>query len=224
MKYLIILILTLCIFEGCSPAYVPNIINAPLLKTKGEFNAVASTGISGFDFQTAYAVTEDIGLMLNGNLLDRTRLIDNYKFSQQFVEAGAGFFHSGTKHLQSEIYLGAGVGNAKGIIDWQTNQINQRVQMMRLFVQPSLGFTSDYFDFSFSLRTHYLFLESYNERANGLYFEPALTSKIGWKYVKVITQFGLSIAANQGNTIVHQPFIANIGLQLNLGRKRDVGY
>jgi hypothetical protein len=52
---------------SCAPAYVPNALNTPLFNNKGEIHIAANTGISGFDPQLAYAVTDNIGVMVNGS-------------------------------------------------------------------------------------------------------------------------------------------------------------
>jgi len=58
-----ILVFIILIINGCAPAYVPNVINTPLLSNKGEIQTSIHTGIAGFDPQFAYAITDHIGFM-----------------------------------------------------------------------------------------------------------------------------------------------------------------
>ncbi len=95
MKFFTILYFTLlaCIiilFHACAPAYVPDVINTPLLSNKDELQVSLNTGISGFDPQIAYAVTDHIGVMLNGSFTNRiSDSTDNYH-KHTFVEVGSG--------------------------------------------------------------------------------------------------------------------------------------
>ena len=127
-----------------------------------------------------------------------------YSGKGNLIEAGVGFFKPIGKHFVFETYGGFGQGSV-------TN--NSRIgrstfKLSRYFIQPSIGFTTPWFDIAASARFCEL---SYNQLDSGktistdkteldyitdnktsLLFEPALTIRGGWKYIKCQMQLGLS--------------------------------
>ncbi|CAN5493885.1 hypothetical protein BH23BAC1_BH23BAC1_17110 [soil metagenome] len=61
------LLLGVALYSCAPPMYKPNAINAPQLFKKQDLKVAANINVivPGLDFQSAYAVTESIGLMAN---------------------------------------------------------------------------------------------------------------------------------------------------------------
>ncbi|MBS3807179.1 MAG: hypothetical protein KGY60_06710 [Bacteroidales bacterium] len=57
---------------SCSPEYIPNMVNSPMFKEKGEIQGNLAAGVSGTDVQLAYALGEHVALMANGSFYDET--------------------------------------------------------------------------------------------------------------------------------------------------------
>ena len=57
---------------SCHVLYVPNSFNSPLLRNKGDGQINFAASLSGFEAQTAYAFTDNFGVMVNGQLLNTT--------------------------------------------------------------------------------------------------------------------------------------------------------
>ena len=189
-----ILIITL---SSCSTIYVPNKVNTPLFTNEGDMNASVNIGTSMFDIQGAYAFSEDMGLMVNGNAINSEDL--NYGF----IETGVGYFDSISKRGRVEIYGGGGMGNSDGEL------------FSRFFVQPAIGITGNIFDGSIAVRlSNVNFLES-NE--NGFLIEPVLTGRLGYKALKFSAQAGVSLPISETD-IDFIPIIFNIGLHFDIGK------
>ena len=64
----IIGVLLLCsMYIACAPSfYSPNQQNVPAFQKRGQAVVNASVGFDGYDFQSAYALTDCIALQLNG--------------------------------------------------------------------------------------------------------------------------------------------------------------
>ncbi len=215
------------IFTACSPIYyASNAHNVPLLKEKHEVRISGGlTGteyLSGPDVQVAYAVGKNTGLIANGTYLQGGE--DDYGY---LAEAAGGFFKVIERQMVAEIYGGAGFAKV----------VNQRqyyappLYFIKPFLQPAIGFSSDYFDLAFSPKiawVHYnvpLILD-YPANANSIHqpvkekqtffaFEPGLTIRGGWKYVKLQLQAVSSIhdIPNAEDLSIH------LGLSVNLASR-----
>ena len=107
----LIFISLIIIISGCAPSYLPNVINTPLLNNKNEFQGAVNVGASGFDPQFSYALTDHIGLMMNGCFSNSDPSIKSSSYNKhQFYEFGAGYFTRDKNNLLFEVYGGAGFG------------------------------------------------------------------------------------------------------------------
>ena len=96
-KHLIFISMMVCV-SSCVTLYKPNSINSPVLKEQGEFKGTIGLGTLGtglLNVQTAYAITDHLGIMLNG-MYHSSHLTDDATFirkhNQYFSESGAGYF------------------------------------------------------------------------------------------------------------------------------------
>ena len=225
---------------SCKIMYMPNAQNVPLMKEKGEIRA--NVGVS--NYQGSYALTENIGLMLNGQYRNSTFTGEsgsyNYEYSSSrwLVEGGGGYFKPLGEDGVVEAYGGLGYGGVTFDRSSQDSsggtQVNStdryNANMIKLFIQPAIGVTSEYADFAFSMRfvgakfssidtIGYTEQDLINEQISGVekpffaFIEPAITVRGGWKYVKFHTQFIYSHLLTK-EELNRSPFNFNVGINI----------
>lgn len=194
--------------------YQPNAVNAPMLKDKNDIKlAIAGnlgadeldgmeTTNGSINFQAAYSPVKYIGLMTN---------FTNYRYSFQEedpstgkVDAHASLFEgavggyypliekdNGLK-LVADTYVGYGGGKLKSDVNMDFN---------RLFIQPGINLTFPFFDVGVAARISGIKYTNFDQ--NGMsaeyinsqnlqdittdrhfFFEPALTMRGGYKFIK----------------------------------------
>ena len=229
--------------------YAPNAHNVPLFQEKNEARiTIARSGgdeFVGTEFQSAYSITKNIGVMFNGffvlpgndgglgsnemgeffNPIYSSNTTNAAWGKGHLFEFGVGYFKALNKYFVFETYGGFGWGKATNQYDRSsTSTVNFR----RHFIQPSIGFTTEWFDIAFSTRfcglqynniDYNIKIDSYdkvdleyieNNRFSVL-FEPAITLRGGWRYIKIQTQWGLS--RNLNNPKLAQEILnGNIGI------------
>ncbi|HAF28312.1 MAG TPA: hypothetical protein DCG75_04615 [Bacteroidales bacterium] len=215
------------VLTSCSPEYIPNMVNSPMLSNQGEFQATIATGTSNFDAQTAFAITDNIGIMVNGSFGDETNDSTSDFHKHAIIEGGIGYYDKIGSKGRYEIYGGYGLGKVEGFYEGATfdSQITD-ARFNRFFIQPGIGISTGIYDGSFSPRFSLVQMNpngaDFKSGQYNVFFEPVITSKVGFKYVKFVFQFGVSLPFGEDNlNYDYQPFIMNIGLNVNLGRKYD---
>ncbi len=211
-KNLIILGSIILSINSCAPAYVPNVLNVPLFSKKGEIQLAVNTGTAGFDPQVAYAITDHVGVMLNGSFSDRTFQESNDYHRHNFLEFGTGYYTKLEENIRVEVFVGAGNGNVVTV-----NNTTINANLTRFFIQPSIGYSSNYFDFSFTTRLAAVNVKTGSIGNTNLFIEPVLTTKFGSKYVKGMLQFGLSLPTKSPE-FNFLPFMLSVGLQIKLNQ------
>ena len=79
------------VMSSCSSVYMPNVPNTPMLSTKGELSTGGHITLKGnASFNSAYAVGEHVGVMLNGSLMNNSG--KKKDFRHNLLEAGGGYF------------------------------------------------------------------------------------------------------------------------------------
>lgn len=232
-----VFVIFLIILDGCSPVLYSNVgQNVPLLQNKGEFSAQLALatvdGPDGVAVQSAYAISDHVGVMTSLYLLG-DHYAEGWKGTGSYFEFGGGYFtKTGTQKLVFEIYGGAGFGSIKN----QDNTSRQFVDVSfsKPFVQPSIGFTSKYFDVAITPRfgkinygkTSQLILDpiyvdelaSYLSRFDGdFFFEPGITLRGGFQNVKLQVQYVYSTYAKE--TWVCSGFFS-VGVNFLISEKR----
>jgi len=217
------------LISSCAPAYIPNVINAPLLSNKNEFQGKLTGGTSGFDNQLSYAITDNIGVMVNGSYNYRNDSSTYHK--HYFVETGLGYYRKLQEAGRLEIFGGYGYGDVKITEkDWfYQNNIYTNAYYQRFFIQPSLGAVTNVFEGSFSTRyslvnMHFREGDDNDMSMNNSYIsflEPAITVKLGYKYVKYVAQVGFSVPIYGKTEQMYsfQPFIFSMGINVKIGQK-----
>lgn len=214
LKLILSIIIATCL-SGCySLYYAPTAHNVPMFKEKNEVrisaaysivsDVIGDNPIEGFEFQSAYAAGKHFAIMVNGFKAQSTEDDESYSLGYRhqkanLAEFGAGYFKPFHKNkLVFEAYGGLGVGQFKNryIDEYDSaNTIFSSLNFKRFFVQPSIGYSSDYFALAFSMR---LALLKYDQKPQidlgTSYFlvEPCFTIRAGWKSLKFQSQLQLS--------------------------------
>jgi hypothetical protein len=217
--YLLGIIVT--IIQTSCVVYVPNVINTPLLSDKGEFQINLNVGESGFDPQLSAAVSDHVGIMLNGSF----RFNNSYDYGEthSFIEAGAGYFTKFEDIGRFELFGGIGSGNLKAInYDfWNSPDQDLDVKTFRMFLQPDIGLKTNYFDASFAPRLVWLNLDLGTETSSNFFIEPAVTFKAGPKNIKLVFQIGASFPTGKTYENFYDPLLLSFGIQGTIGRKNN---
>ena len=141
------------VFTSCSPEYVPNMVNSPMFTNGGEFQATIATGNNSIDAQVAMAVTDHIGVMINGSYGNETDDSTDNFHKHSFIEAGVGYYEKIGEKVRFEIFGGYGVGEVDGY--FENNLFDDEITLAkynRYFIQPGIGISTGIFDGSFSPR------------------------------------------------------------------------
>jgi len=108
----------LLIFSSCSSLYMPNVPNTPMLSEQGELHASGHISLKGnASLNTAYAVSSNFGVILNGSFINRDQPKKDYR--QNLLEAGGGYFTTfgPDNNRILEIYAGIGRGESERIFN-----------------------------------------------------------------------------------------------------------
>ncbi|MGX5820838.1 hypothetical protein ACWKWU_21760 [Chitinophaga lutea] len=153
--------------------FVPNQVNAPLLKEKNEFKG----NISAANVQGAYAITDNIAVMVNGQYVSRFLYNDPDPDDTEdilvdpdtrggLVEAGIGFFKplDPKKRVIFDVYAGYGRGAFK-TLDRAAHSREQgvsisdyvlRTKFQKFFIQPSIGVSHKVVEAAFTPRVSFV--------------------------------------------------------------------
>jgi hypothetical protein len=222
-----LILAAISIFSSCKTAYYPTTINSPMLSNKGEFQATGIIGTGNFELQTAYAVTDNIGIMLNGSYFSSQRELtiedEIVEISEKhnLIEAGVGYVNHLGEMAKFEVFAGGGVGKVPADFRGASYVYDgsQTAQMSKFFIQPSVGIGSSFVDFSGGVRISGVSIN--NEFL--LFAEPGLSVKLGYKNVRFVASMGLSLpfVEMEDRTWDNNMVIVGLGMQLNLGREYE---
>lgn len=205
--------------HSCAPVYVPNVVNAPMLTNKGEVQVALHAGTSGFDPQFAYAITNNIGIMVNGSFQNTTSDSTNNYHKHGFGEVGLGYLKAIGQRGKFETFVGYGKGTIQALYENNLWTSRSDVDMGRFFIQPTIGMTSKVFDLGISTRLSFVNITDGTNSASRVFAEPALTAKIGWDHLKIVGQLGISAPLNEdSNSIDYQPLLFSLGIMGNFGK------
>lgn len=245
-KLLLLLGVASMLFGACTPTYLPNSVNTPLLGNKGEVAGNIQGTLNGWNAQVAVGATNHIGVMaagqfkggkISGSINDSTGtpVVREENFRHYFVEGGAGWFGRIGNRFRYAAWLGAGYGQTKTLDFFIPNIVANgeidyiRGQFVRGFVMPEIGYKSKIFDASFTPRISYVHFVNTERLDDGLkspdnfrnlFVEPVLTTRVGYNWVKLTSSIGASVPVmklDPGEAFNLQPFIWTIGIQFNIG-------
>jgi len=190
--------------------YSPNSQNVPLLSEKNQLKVQGGVGYGEeagrAEGQLAFALTNHLGLMANYARYSEkgdSETLDN----GQLMELGLGYSQMIFENKENldlkviwDVYGGHGFGRATVYPD------NYEVSytLNRTFLQPAIGFETSYFDVALSCRTAYADFGNFPDFSNPflnpsydydlnrydkhVLIEPALTTKVGYKFIKLQSQ------------------------------------
>lgn len=205
-------------FQACAPAYIPNAINVPMHREKGEIAAAVNYGTSGFDPQLSFAVSDHVGVMMNASFRNDPVDTNNNYHRHFFIEGGLGFFNWSNENVVFECYGGFGFGRINAHMENSLFVSTANVGSSRLFLQPSIGFKWKNADLALVNRFVYNDLRQGSERASGLFTEPVISIRVGSEKVKLVMQTGISIPLQESLNFAYQPFLINLGLHIRPGK------
>lgn len=176
------------------------------------------TETSCMELQGAYSVTRNLGVMSNFMYAKGIDNHEDSWAKGTYLDAAIGYYKPLQKSGVFEIYGGVGGStqhhqyrnknfDSSNPADNNPSAGTSDVSFIKIFVQPSIGMTFNGFEFAFSTRFNRLTfnktgnhidkllnehefdkLNTTAQTKNFLFFEPALTIRGGWKYLKVQLQ------------------------------------
>jgi hypothetical protein len=222
--------IVLIFFSACTPQkYVPNAVNMPLLTNKNETQLNLSTGTSS-DFQVNYAINNKFGIMLNSMFIDNDSIMewDTYgnnryvNIKRYAFDVGFGYYKNFSDNFRFELYGGTGFGKSNF---FYSNDSTEIYDLVKIFLQPNIGFTSQFADMGFSPR--FVVAYNVNQKTNETYLlpyiEPTGVMRLGYKNLFLTSQLGLSIPlVDLGNEVLFgvSP-VFNVGIQVKLFKIYD---
>jgi hypothetical protein len=208
---------------ACSPKYyAPNTHNIPLLTRDGDYSAAFAFGDSRGELQGAYALTNDLGVLLNAAYFDHRDDADGDGGEGGLLEVGFGWQHPLDERFHLAVFGLLGGGNVENHFP-STVSANPgttgviEADLSRFGVQPVIAFRSTYVEAAASARVVALRYSGVTgslvyagedqaqylaSRSAHTLFEPALTVRAGLPEVKVQLQLGWSI--NRGHSEFRQ--------------------
>lgn len=216
--YRLLLAIMIINLASCHVLYVPNSFNSPLLRNKNDAQVNLAAGISGFEAQTAYALSDNVGVIANGQLL-RTTQKDTIKEQRTLIELGLGYTEKVTDSGIFEIYGGGGLGNVPADFKNISYDGKATTRLTRFFIQPGLGFYNDWLDISILSR---LSAVNIGDETNWFY-EPGFMAKMGYKRIRIYACLGFSIPFknHDSRNWNNSPMILSAGLHFNIGKRVD---
>jgi hypothetical protein len=205
-----LMIVMLVGITSCSPVLYSTVgQNVPLFKEKGEVSmgaglASADNG-TGLSVQLSGAVGNHVALLGSFYSLSEENADDDaWSGSGSYGEFAVGAF--GTLNAQGNLVYEVFGGIGSGKIENERYESPTNVKFIKPFIQPSIGYTSKWFEAAFTPRigvvsytdhtftwddpTEKLMLErAFEEAKNTFVFEPGLTIRTGYKGIKLQLQY-----------------------------------
>jgi hypothetical protein len=144
-----------------------------------------------------------------------------------FCEVGSGYYTKLGVNGRFDVYGGYGMGTAES--RYMENgpyylRSYSSGRFSRIFIQPGIGYTNNIYTSSFALRISRVnfydlrkdpIMDAEAEKST-FFFELVFTSKIGYKWIKYMIQFGVSIPTSRNLAFEHEFIIFNTGLSFDI--------
>lgn len=222
----------LLIQSSCAPVYVPNTYHSYLMDQKGDLHAAVYTGTNGIDIQGGYAVSENVGLVAAasfGKREDDTNSdgsLDADFHKHNYGEFGLSYFHPFGGVGRFEALGGFGFGSAETVTQYDffgPEVVRATGSYNKFFVQSNVGLETGALEAGVAIRLGQVVFnefetsdETYGDSEAGTFFEPGVFARVGWKNIKIESQFGLSGLLQDEVAFDYEPGILSIGLHLQL--------
>lgn len=233
MKYTSLLLIGIALMlSSCAHYYyVATPKNVPLFKEKNEYRANLALGFQGFevgtvDIQAAYSITDHIAVSANylnargGNKSSGDWGAGNY------YDVAVGYYKPINNRYIFEVF--GGVGTSKQYHQYDENRGVSDLSFTSYFVQPSIGYSLKHFEIALSTTLSHLRFGTINVASvnsnmeprliniltnrNSMLFEPCLTIRGGFDYVKIQMQ-GMTTSNLSHSNQWTQQFRLSMGLQ-----------
>jgi len=231
-----VFILSVFLLSSCAAVYIPNARNAPMLSKKGEFQTSATVDpFINVNTQTAYAVSNHVGVMANGLYVHTSDNENEYKNQHLYGEVGAGYFYN-YKNFYFDAWGGYGIGKTKAI-DWgsffdasgtSTWSVTYQGMYEKYFIQPGFAIKRKNLHYGFVHRFSLLNfsgvsgLDENKEaisfiKTNQFFYEPSFVFKVFIKQFYFTTQAGFSLPLGKtDNNLNFMPFQFSVGVGVRL--------
>ena len=195
------------LLSGCSPIYyAPNTLNVPMIRAKGEGVVSGHIGDrSSLNFQGAYSPKQNWAVVADGFWASEGSA-GTIEGRGHLITGGAGYYRPLNTHFMWDTYGILGFGSVKNTFA----QRDVRSNFVRYGVQPSAGYQSKYFDAAVAAR--FVGLGYFNTNGSDpvevqylkdagtqFLFEPALTLRGGYDFLKFQAQLGYSYNLTNSN-------------------------
>ncbi|MFN8320408.1 MAG: hypothetical protein U0V54_13400 [Saprospiraceae bacterium] len=246
MKNLFLFILILP-FLSCAPEfYSPNRINIPELGKKKDFKITIVKGYIDFEAQTAYGLTNHIGILCNYANTSYRNSSTNFEVAGgRMFEIGGGYFTK-KRSLIFENYITFGRGsffNRAEFLDPLNEKNDGKLDsdFSKFGIQSSLSLQHDLFSISGALRYTNLqytnitgnmysgnqnLREFLNLNSGYNFIEPAFQIGIGFKNIRINVQYQRSYVINKTDYYYYNKYNYSAGILLSfpaIGNKSKKG-
>jgi len=238
MKNLFSFLLATAILASCAPIYRQSVVHAPLYQEQGDFSASVHTGINDFDAHIGGAILNNFGLVISGGSINQgAEYMNNIeKYRNNHLEILPGYFLPMDKWL-FEFYGGYGFGYSDMTLSstyyedeiFPTFFSNNffRGNYSQYILQPGIGYSTDFFDFAFHAKAMLMQYNGDTQTSDNMkgvknmhaFLAPTVTTRFGYKYAKVMIQFGLLAPLRPFNYTEYNPVNASIGLHFDIGKR-----
>ncbi len=229
-------------FTGCHIFYFPNVHNVPTLREKGEFRATLTPSDANAAYAITDNIAIVGGAQFRTSKWTASwsdSMEYNYVNKKNLFELGLGYYKPLGDAAVFEVYGGGGFGKVTFDRDWATKVGGTVIysqtlgaNMTKWYLQPSLGMTNENLDIAFSCRlagisfpsldtSNYTVYELnelellYLTGTTHMFLEPALTIRVGYKYIKVHGQI-IYATKLSSDPIGYVPLSINMGVQVTL--------
>jgi len=218
LKYQSLFLIGLTFFlSSCSSIYMPNVPNTPMLTTQGELHASGHLSLKGnSSLNTAFAVSENLGIIVNGSIVNRDQ--KKKDFRQNLLEVGAGYFTNfGVENERIlEVYAGVGKGNSdrtykNQLSDGSISSERQEVKFNKSFLQVNYSskkkrslrlFGGDFpLNYGTALRASYLSMTDFvinnvaQSKEDNIFLEPVFFTRL---HLSDVVQLQYTTGSNFG--------------------------
>jgi len=205
--------------SSCKTAYYPTSYNAPLLNKQGDAQVSGVISVGNNELQMAYALTDNIGLTFTGSFFaeDKELTINDQQveITEHFTyfEGGLGYFGQIGNYGKFGLFGGAGSGRVPADFRNSFYDGNQTSLRNKVFIQPTIGFSSNFVDINGVLRFSGV---NINKETN-LFTEPGVVILMGYKNIKFYADAGLSIPYKTSGSLTwdNNFIVFGLGIQIN---------
>ena len=224
-----------CLLNSCG-VYRPNMVNVPIFEKKQEIKAGLYEGFNGTDLQASYAVSNNLGFVLNYNLPITNRTdysaINYNEQKHSLIEAGLGIsknLKNKHKNIIGELIVLAGKGEYnkidQGLVKGNLSMQNWYANFWRTGLQADIAILKGNWIIAYSPRIMVVHYYNTNDPNNlwhaqqNIYTEGAITLKYKLsKQLQLVGQYFMSFPLLNPTDFSadYAPFNISVGILGNL--------